>query len=528
MGQEKGYLALVLHAHLPFIRHPEHEEFLEERWFFEALSETYIPLLEMCEGLTKDNVEYYFTLNLSPSLCSMLADDLLCSRYVRHLNQMVELCEKEIDRNRFSPDFYKVALMYYHRFTRTRDKFLNVYNRNLLREFKKYQDNGNLEIITCGATHGYLPLLSLNDEAVRAQVRVGVNSYRKFFNVNPRGIWLPECAYFEGLDKFLKDEGIKFFLTESHGVLFGRPRPKFGVYSSYYTKNKVAVFGRDHESSKSVWSSVEGYPGDYNYREYYRDIGFDADYEYIKPYISSCGTRIFTGIKYYRITGTTKHKEPYVPEWAMEKAADHAGNFVFNREKQIEHLASMFDRKPLIVSPYDAELYGHWWFEGVHWLNFLMRKMCYDQQTIKLTTPYRYLQLYPKNQVINPSPSSWGWKGYYEVWLNGTNDWIYPHLHRAAEAMTAAIKKYAGHGDLKDRALNQMVRELLIAQSSDWAFMMKTGAFDEYARKKTVMHLERFYALRQCLDEGCHNKKIIEDLEGIDNLFPEVNYSVFK
>jgi 1,4-alpha-glucan branching enzyme len=523
---EKGYLALVLHAHLPFVRHPEHAEFLEERWFFEALTETYMPLLDMFEGLVHDGVDFAFTLNLSPSLCNMLADELLRNRYVGHLNKMVELCEKEIDRNRFNPDFYKLALMYYHRFNKTRERFVHAYQRDLLKEFKKYQERGSLEIITCGATHGFLPLIGINKDAIRMQVRTGVNSYRKYFGTNPKGIWLPECGYMEDIDKILKEEGIKYFLLESHGILFARPRPKFGVYSSYYTKNRVAVFGRDHESSKSVWSAIQGYPGDYNYREYYRDIGFDLDYDYIKPYISNCGPRIFTGVKYYRITGESTHKEPYVPEWATDKAAYHAGNFMFNREKQIDYLSSIFDRKPIIVAPYDAELFGHWWFEGIQWLNFLIRKIRYDQQTVKLITPGQYLGLYPKNQVISPSPSSWGWKGYYEVWLNGSNDWIYPHLHRAQEKMTEAANKYAGQGGIKERLLNQMVRELLLAQSSDWAFMMKTGSFTEYAKKRTVAHLERFYLLKSYLEQGYVNNEVIEDIERKDNIFPEANYSV--
>lgn len=525
---EKGYVSLVLHAHLPFVRHPEYDEFLEERWLFEAMTETYIPLLEVMQGLVNDGVEFYLTMNLSPSLCNMLADELLRNRYLNYLNKMVELSEKEIDRTRFDQRFNRLALMYYHRFNHTRDLFLNTYQKDLIPQFKKFQDNGCLEIITCGATHGFLPLLSVNDEAVRAQVRVGVNSYRKFFSSNPKGIWLPECGYFEGLDKFLKDEGIKYFLMETHGLLFSRPRPKFGVYSSYYTKNKVAVFGRDAESSKSVWSSVEGYPGDYNYREYYRDVGFDLDYDYIRPYISDCGSRIFTGIKYYSITGPTTHKEPYSPEAALQKAAEHAGNFMFNRQKQVEHLSSLFDRKPIIVVPYDAELFGHWWFEGVQWINYLMRKACYDQGTFKFTTPSRYLNLYPKNQVVSPSPSSWGWKGYYEVWLNGSNDWIYPHLHRAAEKMTEAINTYAKNGCQNARILNQMARELLLAQSSDWAFMMKTGHFSGYAGKRTVAHLERFYTLKSFLDKGFINNEVVEDIEKRDNIFPEINYSVYQ
>ena len=525
---EKGYLSLILHAHLPFVRHPDYEEFLEERWFFEALTETYMPFLSVFEGLEKDNVDFQLTMNISPSLCAMMADELLKDRYVRYLDKMIELCGKEVERTRYSPAFHKLALMYYYRFSQTKERFVNKYQRNILREFKHFQDIGSLDIITCGATHGFLPLLSVNKEAVQAQVRMGVESYRKHFGFNPRGIWLPECGYFEGLDKFLKDEGLKYFLTETHGVLFGRPRPKFGVYSAYYTKNRIAVFGRDSESSKSVWSSVEGYPGDYNYREYYRDIGFDLDYDYIKPYISKTGVRIFTGIKYYKITGNTVHKEPYVYEAAQEKAGEHAGNFMFNREKQIEYLSGIMDRKPIIVAPYDAELFGHWWFEGIDWLNFLIRKIRYDQKTIKLITPSNYLKIYPKNQVISPSPSSWGWKGYYEVWLNGTNDWIYPHLHRACEHMVNAVNRFSSDGDVKKRILNQMARELLLAQSSDWAFMMKTGAFSEYASKRTVTHLERFYLLESYLERNFYNFEVLEDIERKDNIFPDLNYSIYK
>lgn len=525
---EKGYLSLILHAHLPFVRHPEYDEFLEERWFFETLTETYIPLINVFDALTCDGVDFQITMNISPSLANMMSDELLKARYLEYLNRMIELCEKEVERTRFHKDFNDIALMYYYKFSETKDKFINKYKSNLLGELRRFKDRGSLEIITCAATHGFLPLLALNDEAVKAQIRAGVISYEKHFGTIPKGIWLPECGYFEGLDKFLKEEGIKYFILETHGVLFSRPRPKFGVYSAYYTKNKVGVFGRDHESSKNVWSSIQGYPGDYNYREYYRDIGFDLDYDYIKPYISSCGTRIFTGIKYYKITGPNPHKEPYNPQRAREKAAEHAGNFMFNREKHIEHLYGVLGRKPIVVAPYDAELFGHWWFEGVDWLNFLIRKIRYDQKTIKMLTPSNYLKIYPKNQVINPSPSSWGWKGYYEVWLNGSNDWIYPHLHRACEKMVEAVKRFGSDGQLRERILNQMARELLLAQSSDWAFMMKTGDFDDYARKRTTAHLERFYLLNSYLEKGFYNLEVLEDIERKDNIFPEVNYSIYK
>lgn len=527
-GNEKGYLCIVLHAHLPFVRHPEYADFLEERWFFEALVDTYLPLLRVLEGWQRDNIEYGLTLNISPSLCNMLADEHLKDKFVKHLNKTIELCHKEVERTHFMPEFNRVARMYLDRYSLCKDMFCNQYHTNLIRAFRHFQDHGNLEIITCAATHGFLPLMKVNSAAVRAQVKIGVESYRKHFERNPAGIWLPECGYDEGIDKFLAEEGIRYFLVETHGVLFAEPRPKYGVFSSYYTKNGIAVFARDVESSKSVWSSKEGYPGDYNYREYYRDIGFDLDTDYIKPYISPDGARIFTGLKYYKITGTTSHKEAYNPENAMHKAADHASNFMFNREKQVEYLAGMFDRKPIIVSPYDAELYGHWWFEGVSFLDFLARKIMYDQNTFKMTTPFNYLKRYPKNQVVQPAASTWGWKGYNEVWLCGDNDWIYKHLHKISDLMVEVTKKYPYADGVKRRILNQMAREVVLAQSSDWAFMMKTGAFTEYAKKRTCVHVNRFFKLLSQLDSSYPNVELLEDIESKDNIFPEIDYAVYR
>src|SRR5947199_10815898 len=113
-------LAFVLHAHLPSVRHPAHEDFLEERWLAEAITETYIPLLEMLGALERDRVPARLTLSLSPPLLAMLADHLLRTRYLRHLDRLVELAEKEERRTRADERFHRVAEMYLARFWRAR------------------------------------------------------------------------------------------------------------------------------------------------------------------------------------------------------------------------------------------------------------------------------------------------------------------------------------------------------------------------------------------------------------------------
>ena len=520
----KGYLCLVLHGHLPFVRHPEHENFLEEDWLFEAITETYIPLITVFEGLMFDNIDFRMTMTLSPTLISMLSDPLLQGRYLKHINLLIELAHKEMERTTWQPHFQSLAAMYLNSFCKARDTF-EKYNRNLALAFKNFQDAGKLEIITCGATHGFFPLMDVCKESVRAQVKVAVAHYESVFGRKPRGIWLPECGFLPGHDEILKEAGIRYFFTDSHGVLHGNPRPKYGVFAPVYCKGTgVACFGRDLESSKQVWSSIEGYPGDNNYREFYRDIGFDLEYDYIKPYIHPDGVRINTGIKYYRITGTGNIKEPYNPQWARERAADHAGNFMFNRQKQVEYLYGLMQKKPIIVSPYDAELFGHWWYEGPQWLDFLFRKIAFDQKDIRLTTPSEYLAENPRNQVITPSLSSWGYKGYCEMWLQGQNDWIYRHLHTASARMTELTRTFSNVNGLVKRSLNQALRELLLAQSSDWAFIMGTGTHTSYAIRRTKDHLLRFNRLYEDIKSNSVDEDWLSDIEYKDNLFPNIDY----
>ncbi|GMT49708.1 MAG: glycoside hydrolase [bacterium] len=520
----EGYLMMVLHAHLPYVRHPEYEDFLEEDWFYEAITETYIPLISVFEGLIRDHVDFRITMSLTPPLTSMFADSLLQDRYEKHINQLIELAHKEIERTAYMPELNETAQMYLKRFLHCRSVFVDQYHKNLILAFKKFQDMGKLEIITCGATHGFMPLTHhLN--AVNAQIAIAKDSYKRFFLRPPRGIWNGECGYFPGLEEPLHRSGIRYFFTESHGILYAEKRPKYGVFAPLYCKNGVAAFGRDMESGQAVWSSKTGYPGNPNYREFYRDIGFDLDLDYIRPYIHESGLRIMTGIKYYRITGNAPHKEPYNHWKALETAADHASNFIFNREKQIKRLSTLMDRPPLVVAPYDAELFGHWWYEGPYFIDYLFRKLYYNQKIVIPITPSEYLERFPENQVSTPSFSSWGNRGYSEVWLNGTNDWIYRHLHKCSELMIhAANTNRDTSNPMTLRVLTQLARELLLAQSSDWAFIMTTDTMVEYAVKRTKEHIRNFFSLHDMFINQRIDEEWLKNIEYKDNIFPELDY----
>lgn len=525
---EKGYLSFILHAHLPFVRHPEHESFLEESWFYEGITETYIPLIKMLDKLLEDGVDFALTISLSPTLIAMMEDELLNRRYKKKLESLLELSYKEIERTKQDQRVNRLARMYNNIFKDALYIYQDKYHSRLLEAFKKFDSSGKVELMACAGTHGFLPVIEMYPQAVRAQVKIAVDTYKRIFGHPPKGMWLPECGYYPGLDDILKEFGIRFFIVDTHGILFAQPRPRFGIYNPYYCKSGVAVFGRDIESSRAVWSAIEGYPGDFNYREFYRDIGYDLDYDYIKPYLNGDGGRMNTGIKYHKITGRTNYKELYDPDLAKETAANHAGNFMFNRERQIEHLYGNLGRKPILLAPYDSELLGHWWFEGIDWLNFVIRKVCYDQKIFKLITPTEYLELYDKFQVITPSFSSWGWKGYSEVWLEGSNDWIYPHLHMMVERMSELANKFShASGNLK-QALNHLARELLLAQASDWPFMMKTNIFSYYASQRVKDHIDRFNTLYDMIKYNRIDMKWLDRRKAQYNLFPELDYRIYK
>ena len=321
-----GYLALVLHAHLPFVRHPEHEHFLEEEWLFEAITETYVPLLRMMQRLLKEGVAFQLTMSLTPTLCAMLQDDLLRKRYLRHLDLLIDLARDEIARNRKKPERQRLARMYFDRFSETRQFFSEECNGDLVAGFRQIRDSGALEIIASAATHGILPLIAQQSpSAARAQVLIGRDAYIDSFGSEPNGFWLPECAYGPGLDLTFQQANLRWFVVDAHGLMFGEPRPRRAIYAPCYTPAGPAAFGRDRDSSRQVWSAQEGYPGDPSYRDFYRDIGFDLPMDHLGPVAH--GLRKFSGLKYHRITGQTAEKALYDPDAARKTAEAHAHSF---------------------------------------------------------------------------------------------------------------------------------------------------------------------------------------------------------
>jgi len=344
------------------------------------------------------------------------------------------------------------------------------------------------------------------------------------FDVEPAGFWLPECAYGPELQSILQEANIRWFVLDTHGLLFAMPRPRRSIFAPCYTPAGPAAFARDRDSSRQVWSAQGGYPGDPAYREFYRDAGFDLPLEHLGPVAH--GTRKFSGMKYHRITGAGDEKELYDPVAAEKVAETQAIHFLEERRQQIRQVAAAgFD--PIVVVPFDAELFGHWWFEGPHFLEQFIRRAA-NERDFHLSTPSEYLAANPTQQISEPATSTWGENGYFEVWLNPSNAWIYPQLYSAAQRMSEVTRRHAqACNSLADRVLKQLARELLLAQSSDWAFLMKTGTAREYATKRTIDHLARFNCLHDQLATNRIDEEFLRDCESRDNLFPNVNWRYY-
>ncbi len=492
------------------------------------MTETYIPLVKFFDRLRDEGTPFKLTLSVSPTLANMMEDPLLRQRCVRHLDLLIRLAECECERTRHWPEVNFLSRMYKQLFEEARHTFVERCGTRLVTALREHAEAGRLELITCAGTHGFLPLLASEPGAVRAQVFTAVQEHERIFGGKPKGLWAPECAYFPGLDAVLAEAGVRYFMTDSHAIDHADPRPLFGVSAPVVTPSGVAAFGRHPMTSKLVWSTNVGYPADFNYREYYRDIGHELDQEYLEPFQYAKGIRAGTGIKYHRITGKGENKHLYNPDWARESAEKHARDFAARCRDQACRARAGMPFPCVIVSPYDAELFGHWWFEGPQWIYYVMRELS-GGGDLELGTPGDYLSAFPIQQKATPAPSSWGKNGYHEHWVNPTTDWMWQPLHEAAARMRQAVHSHpaAPRNGLEDRLLRQAGRELMLAQSSDWPFIITNRTSEQYARRRFHDHVHRFHDLLGDLDRREIDPRKLEALEQMDALFPELDYHLF-
>ena len=534
-----GKIHLLLHAHLPFVREPAYDRFLEENWFFEAMAETYLPIVQMLCRLQSRGVPGTLNLSVSSSLLAMLTDPLLLRKFTRHLHMQMELLEKEKERARGNDEVLPVVDFYYRREVALIDFWERDCKCEIVPALKRLEESGKLSLLTCVGTHPFLPAYQSDTEAVRLQLGVTVRAFESAFGRKPRGLWLPECGYYEGLDSILAEFGCEYFFVETHGVLLAKPAPKYGVFSAIRTPAGLYCMGREQSSSMEVWSRRTGYPGHPEYREFFKDIAYERDRNYLGEYFMAGETPIETGLKYCRITGS-EDKQIYRPWNAMRLAEDHARLFVANREATVtELLPKMEGNKVSILCPYDAELFGHWWFEGPEFIERMFERAA-GSGTVEMASVERTIAEQKSReaaepmlaQARRPAFSSWGEGGFGEVWMNDEVSWVYPLFFRM-RAMQKSLKKAVAKSrknaklySLGRRYLAQVAREILLFQASDWAFMIHNKSAADYARARLNEHsrnVEMLYAEALAALSGATKRpdtSLLQELEAKDNLFP--------
>ena len=502
----KGYLLLHLHAHLPFIADPVNfgkpgEEAWRpigypQEWYPEAVCDTYLPLIDLFETLRSENVDFKLSMDISPPLVAMMKSQRHASDVLSFLERLIRLSRLEVERTRYEDQHYRdAASMHLKRFVRCRDLFLG-YDGDLVEAFKKFQDLGNLELSTCVGTHPMLPLWTSEPGFIRGHCQAAAQSHSQYFGRAPQGVWLPECAYTPGIEPFLEEAGFRYTFGEEHCVSRGDSPAEFGVNAPVYARGgRIAIFPRDPETGKQVWSGDEGYPGDPDYLEFHIRGG---------------------AFKYNRITDRRGgHKEAYNPDWASQKAASHAGHFLDCRNARFTYLQQSMWKKPVICAPYDAELFGHHWYEGPQFLYYLFKKLHYDQNMTELTTPSAYLASNSAGQEMFCNVSSWGHLGTFEKWMVGATAWMYRHAHEAADHLSLLCRRGVDN-ELQYRVLSQAARQLMVATSSDLPFVISNGHFVDRMKEQFSGNLKWFYALCEDFDKLKNGQDV--DLERLRSL----------
>ncbi len=488
-----GSLALVLHAHLPWVRHPEHDRFLEEYWLFEAVAECYLPLLGLMRGWERDGVDWRISLGITPTLAAMWADPILRSRTARYLTERCELARLECERTVLVPRIQAAARFHERFYARAWEEW-NACSGDLIGAFAGWARNGRLELLGGPATHPILPLLAGEPGSLRAQLRLGLREHERHFGRRPPGLWLPECAWSPVLESHLHREGLRHCVLETHGLLRASPPPPAAVFLPVRGPIGLTFFGRDPSSARQVWSRQAGYPGDPRYREFHRDLVDDAEWGSVARFLPGAGVRYPSGLKYHRVTGGGGEKSIYDRDLALQAAAEHATHFLAQRRCQFEQARAGLTRPPVLVAPYDAELFGHWWFEGPEFLDRVMRGA--SGMGMGTATLSGLASENPLAWESQPAESSWGAGGHLGVWLHPDNADLQPRLRSAGAAMMAMTRLALDPGRPGAARLLGRVRkagrELLLAQASDWPFLIRMGTASQYARARVEGHLEAF------------------------------------
>jgi 1,4-alpha-glucan branching enzyme len=493
---------------------------VEESWFFEAVSETYIPLLMLFDRLEADHVPFRLGISLSPVLAQMMSDDYLQKKYLAHLEHQIEFGKREIERLGGRPRQCALAKRRYDRAIDQRTAFVTRYEANIFKALESYQQKRKIEFLATPATPAFLPFFSPYPEAIQAQMETAVSFNRYTLGINPQGFWMPEMGWSKELDPFLRSYGFNYTVADGHGFVFGNPPPSRGTFYPVRTPQGVSILPRDFCACAEITSLRKEGP----YMDTGRDVGYELSLDEIAHFVAQNGARFQTGYKYWCADGSD-----YNPDSASAAARESARIFLENCRDRLESAIQHMPELPISLCAFNADNFGRHWHEGTQFLENLFR-FAADYRDLQFMTPSEYLYLQPISslEVSLPEYSSWGDNGYAETWLDSSNDWAYRHLNRSIDRMVELADRFSKNSSLKERALNQAAREILLAMASDWPSFLYRQECTVYARRQLEDALRNFTTIYEALGTNYISTEWLTSLERRHDIFPHINYRVFK
>jgi 1,4-alpha-glucan branching enzyme len=524
-------ISLTLNLHAPFVRCPERDQAEEERWFFESLSETYLPLLGVFDRLDAEHIPFKMALCLSPTLCHMLRDEYLLESYLKYTDKQIVFGIRELERigTGQSEGQRRLALEFYNQAIDKRVFFTERAGGNLLRAFDYYQRKGRVEILTTAATHAFLPFYAGYREAIQAQIEIAIASHRAVFGRNPHGFWLPELGWCEELDRYLRLYNFSYTILETHGLAAPDLAESRGSFFPVRTPAGVYAFARDFYSRRELEDDQAPWRMDPLYRDYQRDAGYELPAEAVGAFLTPNGGRTQTGCKYWATGEKPGDDLLYDPEKAGARAREFASAFLDARISRLKAAGEYLEALPISLCAFNADIFGRFWHEGPAFLEALFREGA-RRDGLQFINPaeYLYKQDAGSFQTVMPEFSSWGFNGYGEMWLDASNDWLYRHALRSLERMVELAERFPNETGLKERALNQAAREILLVQNSDWPKMLYKQENADYARNQIESALRNFTTIYEALGSNYISTEWLTGLERRHNIFPAMNYRVFR
>ena len=480
MSPPLGTFCLVLHSHLPWLAHhgtwPVGEEWLHQAW-----TRSYLPLVRVLRRLADDGHRDVLTLGVTPVLLAML-DDAWCSREVRAWVAARDLRVGGVASRppaARGPALAAAATTEHAALAQAAADLEGPWRAGASPVLRGLADDGVVELLGGPLTHPVLPLL--RPRVAAAQLAAGLEDARHRLGEAPRGVWAPECAYAPGLEDLYAAAGVQRLLLDgptAHGARAaaraggagGRPRT-----ADLWTlgDSGVVVAARDLDVTYRVWSPTAGYPGGPWYRDFHT---FDH----------------WSGLQPARVTrpdARPHEKAPYEPAAAARAVAADAEDFVAAVVRRLEDLAAGDGRPGVVVVAFDTELFGHWWHEGPAWLESVLRAL--PGAGVRTSTLRRALEDHGTAGALHPQVGSWGLGKDLGVWSGPAVADLADQSTRLQDDVLVALdarRRDAPARLGRDPARDQLVRELFLATSSDWAFAVSHGSAPDYFERRQHGH----------------------------------------